>query len=187
MTLYHQVGVIDGSVASQNQHISITGLYSAHLPEDISDRLFTICNTRVDARAPIWVTSLDCGSSLHNYFPLAYPVVGNSAGAVRFDLGFLMFSNSVIFMPFVFDCPVPRFPFADEFVKNDLRFADITALLTLHLRPRTLPELFYCVIIFLQRLQKSLCRKCNQNTIPVDLHIFALQFFCSSFLCSTFL
>jgi hypothetical protein len=85
MTLYHQVGVLEGGVTSQTRHLSITGLGSAHLDSSISNKLFEICNTRVDARASIWVTSLDCGSSLHNYFPLAYPAVGNSAGAVRFD------------------------------------------------------------------------------------------------------
>ena len=85
MTLYHQVGVLEGDVAIETRHLSITGLDSARLSSSISNKLFAICNTRVDARAPIWVTSRDCGSSLHNYFPLTYPAAGSSASAVRVE------------------------------------------------------------------------------------------------------
>jgi hypothetical protein len=82
-TLYHQVGVLDGKVALRENHLSITGLCSPRLPQQLSHLLHAICNTRVDARAALWVTSEGCHESLHNYFPLAYPAVANGAGAVR--------------------------------------------------------------------------------------------------------
>jgi len=82
-TLYHQVGALQGKTALRANHLSITGLCSSYLPKEISYLLHAICNTRVDARAPVWVTSEGCHDSLHNYLPLAYPAVSSGIGAVR--------------------------------------------------------------------------------------------------------
>ena len=72
LTIYHQVGV-DGVVIFRQKHLSITGLTSTRFASDVVVKLREICNTRVDAEAPMWVTSQGCGSSLHDYFPLVYP------------------------------------------------------------------------------------------------------------------
>ena len=102
-TLYHQVGALEGKTALRERHVSITGLCSDHLPTEISHLLHAISNTRVDARAPVWVTSKGCHDLLHNYLPLAYPAAASGIGAVRLEsLCLLLFFRVCLFRAFAY-------------------------------------------------------------------------------------